>query len=91
MLRSLIAFVVHRRLVALCATLIIAIYGVYSYLHTAACTTAMDRVGSGAPSSIFPSWAWLKVCAIWAAIFRCPSRFRNPGMAPTTSSKDFRA
>ena len=35
MLRSLIAFVVHRRLVALCATLIIAIYGVYSYLHTA--------------------------------------------------------
>lgn len=30
MLRSLIAFVVHRRLVALCATLIIAIYGVYS-------------------------------------------------------------
>lgn len=35
MLRSLIAFVVHRRMVALCATLAIAIYGVYSYLHTA--------------------------------------------------------
>ncbi|WP_028604893.1 efflux RND transporter permease subunit [Ottowia thiooxydans] len=35
MLRSLIAFVVHRRLVALCATLAIAVFGVYAYLHTA--------------------------------------------------------
>ena len=35
MLRSFIAFVVHRRLVALCATLAIALYGVYSYLQTA--------------------------------------------------------
>ncbi|WP_218241803.1 efflux RND transporter permease subunit [Comamonas fluminis] len=35
MLRSFIAFVVHRRLVAVCATLAIALYGVYSYLQTA--------------------------------------------------------
>lgn len=35
MLRSFIAFVVHRRLVALCATLAIALYGIYSYLQTA--------------------------------------------------------
>ncbi len=35
MLRSFISFVVHRRLLALCATLLIALYGVYSYLHTA--------------------------------------------------------
>ncbi|MET4575126.1 efflux RND transporter permease subunit [Ottowia thiooxydans] len=35
MLRSLIAFVVHRRMVALCATLAIAVFGVYAYLHTA--------------------------------------------------------
>ena len=35
MLRSFIAFVVHRRLLALCATLAIAIYGVYAYLQTA--------------------------------------------------------
>ncbi|WP_027014277.1 efflux RND transporter permease subunit [Comamonas composti] len=35
MLRSLIAFVVHRRMVAVCATLLIAVYGVYSYLQTA--------------------------------------------------------
>ncbi|GGH67397.1 cation transporter [Comamonas phosphati] len=35
MLRSFIAFVVHRRLLALCATLAIALYGVYSYLQTA--------------------------------------------------------
>ncbi|GAB2455310.1 CusA/CzcA family heavy metal efflux RND transporter [Comamonas humi] len=35
MLRSLISFVVHRRMLALCATVLIAIYGVYSYLQTA--------------------------------------------------------
>ena len=35
MLRALIAFVVHRRLVALAATAAIAVYGVYSYLQTA--------------------------------------------------------
>lgn len=35
MLRSFISFVVHRRLLALCATALIAIYGVWSYLHTA--------------------------------------------------------
>lgn len=35
MLRSFIAFVVHRRLLALFATLAIAIYGVYAYLQTA--------------------------------------------------------
>ncbi|MEG1769880.1 MAG: efflux RND transporter permease subunit, partial [Comamonas sp.] len=35
MLRALINFAVHRRLVVLCATIFIAIYGVYSYLHTA--------------------------------------------------------
>ncbi|CAM4309332.1 CusA/CzcA family heavy metal efflux RND transporter [Comamonas aquatilis] len=35
MLRSFISFVVHRRLLAVCATLAIAIYGVYSYLQTA--------------------------------------------------------
>ncbi len=35
MLRSLISFVVHRRLVAVCATLAIAVYGIYSYLNTA--------------------------------------------------------
>ncbi|MEX8193124.1 efflux RND transporter permease subunit [Comamonas guangdongensis] len=35
MLRSFIAFVVHRRLLAVCATLAIALYGVYSYLQTA--------------------------------------------------------
>ena len=35
MLRSLIAFVVHRRLLALCATVAIAVYGVWSYLNTA--------------------------------------------------------
>lgn len=35
MLHSIIAFVVHRRLLALCATLGIAFYGVYSYLQTA--------------------------------------------------------
>ena len=35
LLRSLITFVVHRRMLALCATLLIAIYGVYSYLQTA--------------------------------------------------------
>jgi len=35
MLHSMISFVVHRRLLALCATLGIALYGVYSYLHTA--------------------------------------------------------
>ena len=35
MLRSLIAFVVHRRLVALAATAAIAVYGVYAYLQTA--------------------------------------------------------
>lgn len=35
MLRALIDFAVHRRLVVLCATIFIAIYGVYSYLHTA--------------------------------------------------------
>lgn len=35
MLRSFIAFVVHRRLVALSVTLAIALYGVYAYLQTA--------------------------------------------------------
>lgn len=35
MLRSFISFVVHRRLLAVCATLAIAVYGVYSYLQTA--------------------------------------------------------
>lgn len=35
MLRAFIDFVVHRRLVVLCATIFIAIYGIYSYLHTA--------------------------------------------------------
>ena len=35
MLRALIDFVVHRRLVALCATALIAFYGIYAYLHTA--------------------------------------------------------
>lgn len=35
MLRSFIAFVVHRRLLALFATLAIAVYGVYAYLQTA--------------------------------------------------------
>lgn len=35
MLRAFINFVVHRRLVALCATALIAVYGIYSYLHTA--------------------------------------------------------
>lgn len=35
MLRSFISFVVHRRMLALCATLAIAVYGVYSYLQTA--------------------------------------------------------
>lgn len=35
MLRTFIDFVVHRRLVALCATLAIAIYGIYAYLQTA--------------------------------------------------------
>lgn len=35
MLRALISFVVHRRLLALCATLLIALYGVYSYTQTA--------------------------------------------------------
>ena len=35
MLHSFIAFVVHRRLLALCATLAIAMYGVYAYLQTA--------------------------------------------------------
>ena len=35
MLRAFIEFVVHRRLVALCATALIALYGVYAYLHTA--------------------------------------------------------
>ncbi|WP_417285219.1 efflux RND transporter permease subunit [Comamonas sp.] len=35
MLRSFISFVVHRRLLAVCATLAIAIYGMYSYLQTA--------------------------------------------------------
>jgi cobalt-zinc-cadmium resistance protein CzcA len=35
MLRAFIDFVVHRRLVALCATLAIAIYGIYAYLQTA--------------------------------------------------------
>lgn len=35
MLRAFIDFVVHRRMVALCATLAIAIYGVYAYLQTA--------------------------------------------------------
>ena len=35
MLRSFISFVVHRRLLALCATLLVALYGVYSYLHSA--------------------------------------------------------
>ena len=35
MLRALISFVVHRRLLALCATLLVAIYGVYSYTQTA--------------------------------------------------------
>jgi cobalt-zinc-cadmium resistance protein CzcA len=35
MLRSFIAFVVHRRLLAVCVTLAIALYGVYSYLQTA--------------------------------------------------------
>ena len=35
MLRSFISFVVHRRLLALCATLLIALYGVFSYLDTA--------------------------------------------------------
>ena len=35
MLRSLIAFVVHRRLLAVCATAAIAAYGVWSYLNTA--------------------------------------------------------
>ncbi|QXZ08739.1 CusA/CzcA family heavy metal efflux RND transporter [Comamonas sp. Y33R10-2] len=35
MLRSFISFVVHRRLVALSVTLLIAIYGVYAYLQTA--------------------------------------------------------
>ncbi|MEK7947770.1 CusA/CzcA family heavy metal efflux RND transporter [Pigmentiphaga sp. YJ18] len=34
-MRSLIALVVHRRLVALTATLIVAIYGVYAFLNTA--------------------------------------------------------
>ncbi|VCU71276.1 Cobalt-zinc-cadmium resistance protein CzcA [Pigmentiphaga humi] len=34
-MRSLIALVVHRRLVALAATLVIAAYGVYAYLNTA--------------------------------------------------------
>jgi len=33
--RSLIALVVHRRLVALTATLLVAIYGVYAFLNTA--------------------------------------------------------
>ena len=35
MLRSFISFVVHRRLLAVCATLLVAVYGVWSYLHTA--------------------------------------------------------
>ena len=35
MLQSFIAFVVRRRLLAVCATLAIALYGVYSYLQTA--------------------------------------------------------
>lgn len=35
MLRSFIAFVVHRRLLALFATLAIAVYGVYAYMQTA--------------------------------------------------------
>lgn len=34
-MRSLIALVVHRRLVALTATLIVAVYGVYAFLNTA--------------------------------------------------------
>jgi len=34
-MRSLIALVVHRRLVALTATLLVAIYGVYAFLNTA--------------------------------------------------------
>ena len=34
-MRSLIAMVVHRRLAAVAATLVIAIYGVYAYLNTA--------------------------------------------------------
>lgn len=35
MLSSFISFVVHRRLLAVCATLAIAVYGVYAYLQTA--------------------------------------------------------
>jgi hypothetical protein len=35
MLRSLIAFVVYRRLVALAATAAVAAYGVFAYLNTA--------------------------------------------------------
>ncbi|GAA4339550.1 CusA/CzcA family heavy metal efflux RND transporter [Pigmentiphaga soli] len=34
-MRSLLALVVHRRLVALAATLIVAVYGAYAYLNTA--------------------------------------------------------
>ncbi len=34
-MRSLIALIVHRRLVALTATILVAIYGVYAYLNTA--------------------------------------------------------
>ncbi len=47
--------------------------------------------GSGAPSSTLPSWASDSVCAICAAILRCPSRRRKPGMEATTASKDSRA
>ena len=56
-----------------------------------ACTTAMAFWGSGAPSSTLPSWASDSVCAICAAILRCPSRRRKPGMEATTASKDSRA